>query len=128
MSGWHLDFFECLAGDGETGPSVCKIGGWVNDPFGIDRRRYFDPVTDECQSGWIITHLPTGYSAMGVVGSRRLAQEVVGELLTISDWDFVDVVAVKTVAPAVREIMNRRPEVRNPAHFDVALWLEGGKG
>lgn len=128
MSDWHLDFFECLAADAETGPSVCKIGGWVKEPFAIDRRRYFDPYDDTCQSGWVVTHLPTGYCALGVVGRRELAQEIVGELLAIADWDFVDVAAVKTVAPAVRKLMTARPEIRSPAHFDVALWLDGGKG
>lgn len=126
--GWQLEIFECLAGVDAPVPAVCKIGGWVKDPFGMDRRFFYDEAADEYSSGWVITHLPTGYCCFGVLGQKEIAFRIADELAAAGDWDFVDVSAAKSRGPAVREIIKRHPEIRRPGLFDKALWLDGGKG
>jgi hypothetical protein len=126
-AGWQLEIFECLAGVDAPSASVCKIGGWVKEPFAMDRRYFHAQAADEAHSGWVITHLPTGYCLFGVLGGKNLAFDIADELSAACDWYFVDADVAKDRAPAVRAIMKRHPEIRNPALFDKALWLDGGR-
>lgn len=126
MSGWHLDIFECLAGVDQPHPTVCKIGGWVKDPFAIDRRWVFDPEGDGAASGWMVTHLPTGFCCFGVVGQKELAFQIVDELASGGDWDFVDVSGGKRNSEIVSALRKRHPEIKGPSRFEAALWLDGG--
>ncbi len=123
---WKLEIFECLAGVDLAQAEICKIGGWVNEPFAIDRRWFADPESADEASGWMVTHLPTGLCCFGVLGGKDLALKVVDELRAGGNWDFVDPAAGKANFAIVRRLIEKYPEVRSPNLFDKALWLDGG--
>ncbi len=78
--------------------------GWVSGSFGLDRR--------ECGNGlrWVVTHIPTGYSAGSV--SYRLKSEAQGLVEALvrhtnghEAWSTSDPEAVKGI-PGLQEAAN----------------------
>ena len=123
---WKLEIFECLAGVDLPVPEVVKIGGWVKEPFALDRRWYADAESEAEAAGWMVTHLPTGFCCFGVVGNKQLAFQVADELLAGGSWDFVDPVASKANNDIVRTLRAKYPQIKAPHLFEKALWIDGG--
>ena len=124
---WTLEIFECLAGVDLPVPEICKIGGWVKEPFAIDPRWYNEAESVDEAAGWMITHLPTGFCCFGVVGNKQLAFQIADELAAGGQWEFVDPSSGAKNSEIVKSLRAKYPQIKAPRLFEKALWLDGGK-
>lgn len=76
----------------EQGPAHTVIAGWVKGLWALDFR-VFDESRgwdDELCSGWMLTHIPTGFCAFGILAPLPEAQEIADEIDGMADWSFTD--------------------------------------
>lgn len=122
MSDWQKTIFQVMVdSNGKPAPRSC--GGWVKGPFALDPRYYFDDDED-LQKGWMITHIPTGFSVRGVQGDLAMARLVADKILAAASWDFTDNSEAASRGPCVVDLMNIHPEIVRPSRLLAGLWLE----
>lgn len=118
--GWHIGAIP-FAAPSSQGLFKAEAAGWVNGLFGLDFRMYHDEVYD-LDSGFQLTHIPTGYAVCAILAPLPKAKKLAEEIQAGANWDFSDAGSVKpehrfalaSVEEENRAIVKRRIDVRNP--------------
>lgn len=92
MEDWQPGVFVTrIAGKQE--PEDRSAVGWIRHPFALDFRPvvqddedFADPV--ECQSAWVMTHIPTGLGVAAIMSPLEKAKAVADDFLAMGDWTF----------------------------------------
>lgn len=104
---WTAGSFETLAflGEDKT-PRKMEVAGWLNDIWGLDFRVWED---DDCDPvpGWHLTHVPTGYSAFGILTGLTVAKSIATEIARMGDWNFQNPEQAKALGPVAAAVMKR---------------------
>jgi hypothetical protein len=58
------------------------VDGIVRPPFGIDQR----PIDQAGNTGWIVTHLPSGLAVVTQVKALSVALALVDRIASLTDW------------------------------------------
>lgn len=92
----------------QTSAGPRAVAGWVNGHVGLDFRAVW-PAGDDAPwgVGWLVTHLPSGYSMIGLVMGRESAIAIAEEISTWADWQHVDVKTAKFLYPKMAELRAR---------------------
>lgn len=121
---WTVAPFKVWCQTPNLGREQEEVAGWVRKPFALDFRAF---LIDETQptwraSGWVITHLPTGYSAFAVHAPLKRAMAVVDRLLALGEWNFDDPVEAARLRPAAREVKLSLGDRASHASDSLAPW------
>lgn len=92
------------------------VAGWVQGPFGLDFRVFDDDVGDFSNTGFVLTHLPTGMIVRQIVGvGMAEAMALADEILAAADWSFTDA-PPQECKLAVAALIKAHPGVLSSGH------------
>lgn len=103
MSDWKPSGFIVNT---DQGPRT--IAGWVKHPFALDFRVWW--MDEDYESGWLLTHIPTGFQIFGVRGSLERAFEVADRVAAVGNWDFTDPEAKAPLVKPMQALMKELGE------------------
>lgn len=103
---WQRTTFNMAVSAGGGNVEQIAVEGWTNALFAIDERIY---TRDTRRRVWCITHLPTGYAVLSVLGTRQLAMKVADSLASAADWQFTNPLNAKARGPATKSVMGQFP-------------------
>jgi hypothetical protein len=105
-----------------------EVAGWIREPFALDFRSFLIGDNDPAwrASGWVITHLPTGYSAFAVHAPLKQVMAVVDRLNALGDWSFDDAEEAAKLRPAARELTLSLGDRASHASDAIAPWNSFG--
>lgn len=105
IDGWTAGEFIAKTEEGAR-----PIAGWVKGVFALDFRVFRESAwDDENQSGWQLTHLPTGYRVLSLLVPLDGAVSLADEFADLSDWDFTDPAEAKSRSPIACEFIAKHP-------------------
>jgi len=83
---------------------ISTVDGWLNVglPFGIDQRS----IDQAGNTGWIVTHLPSGLAVVAQDRGLAVALVLVGRIASLIDWDAQTISATPDVRERVRKALN----------------------
>jgi len=85
-----------VVGDNNEAIETRIVAGWHKGNWGLDFRVFdIGDYKDDLYSGWMLTHLATGYSAFGILEPMEDAFRIADEIDAMADWDFQDPVKAK---------------------------------
>lgn len=89
-AGWNAQAFDVLVDfDGEQVKQ--PVAGWVNGVWALDFRVFdlSEGWDEDLSGGWLLTHLPTGRRAFGIITPLDEAMKIADAINAMADWDFV---------------------------------------
>lgn len=86
---WVAQAFTVNTDSGQS-----QVAGWVSGLFALDFRVWnsWDEEFDEDRNdrGWVLTHLPTGFMAAGILAPLEEAKTIADRIIGLADWSFSD--------------------------------------
>jgi hypothetical protein len=100
---WAVAPFTVWCETLDKGRHEATVAGWVRGLFALDFRGVpsDDGEPSWSSAGWVITHVPTGYSVFGVQAPLEQVKAVVDHMLTLGDWNFADPEGAAALRPAM---------------------------
>ena len=79
------------------------VDGIVRPPFGIDQRS----IDQAGNTGWIVTHLPSGLAVVTQVRALAVALALVDRIASLTDWGAQTISATPDLRERVRKALNQ---------------------
>lgn len=97
MSNWQIGPIPiAVVGDSDEPIKIINVAGWHKGNWGLDFRVFdIGDYEEDLHSGWMLTHLATGYSAFAILEPIEDAFRIADEINAMADWDFQDPVKAK---------------------------------
>jgi hypothetical protein len=96
--GWTTASFRISTVDGWL-----DVDGIVRPPFGIDQRS----IDQAGNTGWIVTHLPSGLAVVTQVRALAVALALVDRIASLTDWGAQTISATPDLRERVRKALNQ---------------------
>ena len=96
--GWTTASFRIHTVDGWL-----DVDGIVRPPFGIDQRS----IDQTGNTGWIVTHLPSGLAVVTQVRALAVALALVDRIASLTDWGAQTISATPDLRERVRKALNQ---------------------
>jgi hypothetical protein len=123
MSGhrkWTKSTYSMMIGARDNKPEKMLVAGIMDGTFGLDRRKCWN--FGSRRTGYVITHLATGFSVRHLACNLKQAKDAVA-LLHGADWNFSDPneAAKSEARMATVHAVNRTGFAVDSSEFDPAV-------
>mgnify|MGYP003427983403 FL=1 len=109
VSDWQIGPIPLkVVGDDNEVIETINVAGWRKGNWGLDFRVFdIGDYEDELWSGWMLTHLATGFSAFGILEPLNDAFLIADEIDEMADWSFDEPSGAKALSGIVPKITQR---------------------